>query len=437
MAQQFTPAVPGSIGFLQRLEPIYSKQINPIVTPAPGIEKGVLKLFGSPTVLSLIGGQLLGNGRFQIGPPPARITPAPGVEKGVLKLFGSVTLLSLIGGQLAGSSGGQPQPVPPPSPPTPTPFFAMPLLNRAPAMPGLDPRLQRFINNLSNMWNSLVRQSILVQTGPEDFTIRIPAGGGVLSFNSRTGNVTLNSSDVTGALGYTPIPAVASGVTPGTYQFPTVTVNSSGLVTSVSTGFPLTIDNTIIGGTASSVLYGKSVTGSPPRVVLAESNIQNLSSGAVRIGPSVNGRGQLQIGYQNTGGTTGQATLAVSTLATTLNTSLILGGGLTVSTGNVSVPTISVSSTLSMNKAPTTVNGSVSGTCTFNEVEIGSARKEVVMYLNALNGTATFNFGTAFSHTPVVITTSGLATALVTSLSTTSVTVTGTTSTGFLFIEGF
>lgn len=87
--------------------------------------------------------------------------------------------------------------------------------------------------------------------------------------------------------------------------------------------------------------------------------------------------------------------------------------------------------------ASTTANGSTSGTAIFTESSQLTNKKEVIIYCSALLGTASFTFPVAFVHTPVVMTTSGLSGSLVTSISTSAMTVTGSTDTGFLFVEGF
>lgn len=87
--------------------------------------------------------------------------------------------------------------------------------------------------------------------------------------------------------------------------------------------------------------------------------------------------------------------------------------------------------------AQVTVNGSSSGTVVFSELIQSTSYKKVIAFCNALSGTASYSFPTPFTKTPVVLSTAGLASTLVTSLFTTGATVTGSGSTGVLFIEGY
>jgi hypothetical protein len=99
--------------------------------------------------------------------------------------------------------------------------------------------------------------------------------------------------------------------------------------------------------------------------------------------------------------------------------------------------TLDVRGFVGIKSTETTVGGSTSGNAYFSMPFQGEIYKKVVIRCAALLGTASYTFPSAFVYTPVVITTSGLSSSLVTTLNTTTVVVTGTTSTGYLTIEGY
>jgi hypothetical protein len=90
---------------------------------------------------------------------------------------------------------------------------------------------------------------------------------------------------------------------------------------------------------------------------------------------------------------------------------------------------------LNLYSSQTTVTSSFSGNIVCSQPFKGPAYKKVIIYCDAIIGSASYTYQTAFVNSPVI--TSG-NNSLVSALSATSVTVTTTTSTStFIIIEGF
>jgi len=140
---------------------------------------------------------------------------------------------------------------------------------------------------------------------------------------------------------------------------------------------------------------------------------------------TVQPRKYLKLKYDNT-----SATIADSCLERNLTTGIPEMRKLPTSFSTVS-------DSLLLSTYQHTINGSSSGSVVWSMPFQGSSYKKAVVYFNAMNDAGcTFNYPTAFAHTPNIYGSSSCT--AVTSTNTTTLTITATAGvTGFLFIEGF
>lgn len=126
------------------------------------------------------------------------------------------------------------------------------------------------------------------------------------------------------------------------------------------------------------------------------------------------------------------AVSGITNTTTARDSTLIHGEG-----GVLSQRYVEISGAMQINSKQHAVNNSVSGTTTFSQPQAGSSFKLVVIYLSAAIGTATYTYPVAFTNTPSIVASSDVAIGIITTLSNTAVTVTGTTTTGTITLIGY
>jgi hypothetical protein len=110
-------------------------------------------------------------------------------------------------------------------------------------------------------------------------------------------------------------------------------------------------------------------------------------------------------------------------------------------TGSVSPsgsrPTINATGFIKSSATQTTVSCSTSGTAVFSEPMAGASDKKVLINLAACLGTAIYAFPVAYTNTPGIFASSTVASSVASSVSNTTVIITGTTSTGTIILEAY
>lgn len=281
------------------------------------------------------------------------------------------------------------------------------------------------------------------------------ANGSAAGVSSITGDGTIhNNSGSTGAVTLTLANAGAGTIlnnATGSAAAPTYT--NTPVIGSTSAGSSLTINTNLNGGmalnssNASGPSFALNSTASGGRnyqffsnpvtsnfgvfdATISATPLSIYGGSSSTAGTAITTQSGAVIGFSN------QAQYTSNTADTGI--SRTSAGNFAFGTGAQGSIAASISYTVAKNAATqTSVGGSTSGTANYSQPEQGTSYKKVIVYCNALQGTASYTFPTAFTNTPAIVTTNGPAAGVVTSLSTSSMTITGSTTTGFLIIEGY
>jgi hypothetical protein len=94
---------------------------------------------------------------------------------------------------------------------------------------------------------------------------------------------------------------------------------------------------------------------------------------------------------------------------------------------------VKINNDIQLGTSKSTTNGSTSGTATMTMPFQGGSYKKVVIYCDSLTGTCTLTYPNAFMYTPAVLSNS----SFVTSINQGNISLSGSSSNGFVILEGF
>lgn len=228
-----------------------------------------------------------------------------------------------------------------------------------------------------------------------------------------------------------------------------ITVGYGGgkITSNTAIGFNALIANTVGNGNVAIGTYALQSSNQSSHVAIGYAALVNLTGGAncVSIG-NASGRFFGTAGTSNNISSTNSIFIGYNSfpLASANTNTIVIGantvgnGSNTTTIGNSSITSTylagsTYSSAFNPTAAQTTVAGSVSGNAVFSTPFNGASYKYVIAYCNSLNGTAAYTI--SFTNTPVVtFASSGLSAS---TLTTSSLVVSGSSTTGYLILEGY